>query len=159
MLANHDNVFFSLEAGERHQKLQSRFGARLLRFSFDQPRVQQIATLHLVDPLSAIPPRIEGRFDAIDNHQDPEAAAVTIQSLDDREYVPANALFHAEDMKPGLALSIISTCRDHMPSAMAEKLLSSTNINDLVNGLFRPTVMVPRHFIDKPVDDVRIQGA
>lgn len=157
-LKNDDNVFFSLEAGETPQKPQSRFGDRLLRFDFDQPRVQQHATLHLVDPLTGDLPMVEGRFPAIEEHHDADAAAAAIQGLDlEREFIPpANGLFQAEDMKPGLALAIIDACRKNMPSDMAKELLSSTKPNDLINGLFRPTVMVPRHFFDKPVDEAAI---
>ncbi|MGS0892696.1 hypothetical protein ACVBGC_09135 [Burkholderia stagnalis] len=156
-LANDDHVFFSLEAGGSPQKDSSRFGDRLLRFSFDQQKITDHATLHLVDPLSATLPPIRPRFDAIDDYDDEEMSDEVLDNLECRSYAPADALFHGQDMKIGLALSVVQACRDSgMPEDMARDLLEGEDVNRLVNGLFRPTVMVPRHFFDTPVDEARI---
>ncbi len=64
-------------------------------------------------------------------------------------------MFHGRQMKAGLGLAIIKNCRDNVPLAIGAKLLSvgkDEDTNYLLNGLFRPTVMVPRHFFGTPVD-------
>ena len=156
-LANDDHVFFSLEAGDSPQKDSSRFGDRLLRFRFDQSKITDHATLHLVDPLSATLPPIRPRFDAIDEYEDEEMSEEVLDNLDSRSYAASDALFHGRDMKIGLALSIVQACRESgMPADMAQDLLDE-DANRLINGLFRPTVMVPRHFFDTPVDEARIR--
>lgn len=153
MLANDDHVFFSLEAGDQPQKDSSRFGDKLVRFKFDQPKILSHATLHLVDPLTAVPPSVGSRFDAIEDHMDEEEAADAIDKLESRAFTPGEATFHGRHMKIGLALSIIQTCRNSMPDDMSRELLEGESVNRVMNGLFRPTVMVPRHFFDKPVDE------
>lgn len=153
MLANDDHVFFSLEAGDQPQKDSSRFGDKLMRFKFDQPKILNNATLHLVDPLTAIPPSVGSRFDAIEDYKNEEEAADAIEELESRAYTPGGATFHGAQMKIGLALSIIKVCRESMPDDMSRKLLEGESVNRIINGLFRPTVMIPRHFFDKPVDE------
>lgn len=154
-VASDDNVFFSLEAGEKPQKPASRFGTRLVRFKFDQPRVLQAATLHLEDPKADYYSEVGGHFPAIDDHMEAESVEA---ALDDREHHPIESLFQGPDMKIGLSLSIISACREaEMPDDMKKNLLENTDFNSLINRLFRPTVMVPKSFADFPTDDVRIE--
>lgn len=161
MLSNDDHIFFSLEAGNQPQKDSSRFGDKMFRFKFDQPKILQNATLHLVDPLTAIPPSAKSRwaksrFDAIDDHENEEVAAEVIGNLDSRVYGPCEATFHGPHMKLGLALSIIQLCRENMPEKLSREILQGESVNNVINGLLRPTVMVPRSFFDKPTDQTDI---
>jgi hypothetical protein len=156
MLANDDHVFFSLEAGDQPQKDSSRFGDKMFRFKFDQPKILQNATLHLVDPLTAIPPSAESRFPAIEDHENEDIAAEVIDNLNSRAYTPGEATFHGPHMKLGLALSIIETCRANMPEELSKEILQGESLNNVINGLLRPTVMVPKHFFDKPTDEADI---
>jgi hypothetical protein len=156
MLANDDHVFFSLEAGDQPQKNGSRFGNKIYRFKFDQTTILQNATLHLVDPLTGIPPLAALRFDAIDYHENVDVADEVIKKLDSRSYTPSEATFHGPHMKLGLALSIIHICRESMSETLRKEIFEVESVNNLINGLVRPTVMVPKHFFDRPIDEADI---
>ncbi|MGS0895705.1 hypothetical protein ACVBGC_24710 [Burkholderia stagnalis] len=157
-VASHDNVFFALEAGAEPQKPASRFGDRLLRFPFDQPRILAAATLHIEDPEAQYPSSAEGRFQAIEKYPDENCADSVKEKLDDRELNPLAEFFHGGDMKVGLALSIVAACRSsEMPDDMKKEMLGATDLNSLINGLFRPTIMVPKSFVGTPSDDVAIR--
>jgi len=153
--ATDDHVFFSLEAGNEPQKPVSRFGQELLRFDFDHPAIQQTGILNLVDPATGLPPPALDRFPAIENHPDQFEKAHALENLSNAEYSPKESLFHGSHMKTGLGLAIIKNCRDNVPDSIGKKLLSTgtdEDTNKLLNGLFRPTIMVPRHFFGTPVD-------
>jgi hypothetical protein len=157
-IASQDNVFFSLEAGVVPKKPASRFGDRLLRFSFDQPRILSAATLHLEDPGAEYYSSVDGKFPVIENYKGKNDVENVKENLENRELKPLADFFHGHDMKIGLSLSIIAACvNSDMPEDMKKSMLEGTDLNDLINRLFRPTIMVPKSFFDHPVDDIQIR--
>jgi len=146
--ANDDNVFFALESGETLQKPNSRFGKSVLRFDFDAPNVQQHATLHLFDLLAGLPP-LRYRFDTLEKLP-PNDRKAEIYQLERHEqtslFDAQNTVFQAKDMKRGLALAILERCRAMSPE-VSQQLLENEDVNALINGLFRPQVLVPRVFV------------
>jgi hypothetical protein len=165
-LANDDNVFFALESGEELQKKASRFGKDVVRFDFDSPNVQQHGTLHLLDVLEGQLPDPTKRFATL-NALPPNAKNNEIFDLNKHErkfdFDAKNSVFKGSDMKRGMALSIIDRCRSLSPGVRQE-MLEKEDVNTLINGLFRPQVLVPRVFVANPTDvnaivPPRIQGA
>lgn len=158
-IASDGHVFFSLEAGKQPQKTGSRFGDTLYRFEFDQNKILKHATLHLVDPLTGNPPTAANRFDVLEDmdEEDPDKSEGIVDSLDSRAYSASEAIFHGEHMRMGLAMSIIEVCRDSMPEDVKNNLLQSESMDRIINGLFRPTVMVPGQFFGFPVDKTSIE--
>jgi len=153
-LANDDHVFFALESGDTLQKPSSRFGKNVLRFDLDSPAIQQQATLHLFDVLNGFPEAVK-HLDTLKSlhHRD---QMLTGDMLDKHEHsrygVDAKgSLFQGKDMKRGLGLAIIDRTRA-LPEALRAQILEKEDINALINGLFRPQVLVPRTFVGKPLD-------
>jgi len=165
-LANDDNVFFALESGEELQKKASRFGKDVVRFDFDSPNVQQHGTLHLLDVLEGQLPDPNKRFATL-NDLPPNAKINEIFELNKHErkfdFDAKNSVFKGSDMKRGMALSIIDRCRSLSPG-VRQDMLENEDVNTLINGLFRPQVLVPRVFVANPTDvnaivPPRMQGA
>ncbi|QMV54226.1 hypothetical protein [Ewingella americana] len=164
-LANDDNVFFSLESGKDLQKKASRFGKDIVRFDFNAPNIQQHGTLILLDVLDGRLPSPDVRFSTL-NSLPRNAKNNEIVNLNNHEnkfdFNVNNSVFIGSDMKRGMALSIIDRCRSLSPGVRKE-MLENEDVNVLINGLFRPQVMVPRIFIATPTDvnaivPPRIQG-
>lgn len=158
--ASDDHVFFSLEAGDTPQKPSSRFGTELLRFNFEHEAIQKTGMLNLVDPATGLPPQAYDRFPAIESHREMNEKNEALENLSGLDYAPKQSLFHGHQMKPGLALAIIKNCRENVSKSIGEKMLSPKNdddINTLLNGLFRPSIMVPRHFFGIPSDRAKIE--
>lgn len=153
-LGNDDNVFFSLEAGNTPQKPASRFGQTLLRFEFDKPAITRHALMFIMDPFivpDAPPP---GRFKTLDALPQEHREAI-FENLETRLYSPSTCVFQGQDMKIALALAIIRECREMSPD-VSRKMLTQESTNHLINTLFRPQIMVPRHFFGRPHDITRI---
>lgn len=158
--ASDDHVFFSLEAGDKPKKPSSRFGTELLRFDFEHAAIQKTGILNLVDPATGLPPPALDRFLAIESHSNSDEKSEALENLSALEYTPKESLFRGHQMKSGLALAVIKTCRDNLPESIGKKMLEAKNggdINALVNGLFRPSIMVPRHFFGTPSDRTKIE--
>lgn len=158
--ASDDHVFFSLEAGDKPKKPTSRFGTELLRFDFEHKAIQKTGILNLVDPATGLPPPALDRFQAIESHSNADEKSEALENLSALEYTPKESLFHGHQMKSGLALAVIKTCRENLSESIGKKMLAAKNgddINALVNGLFRPSIMVPRHFFGTPSDRAKIQ--
>ncbi|WP_223537130.1 hypothetical protein [Pseudomonas sp. GL-B-16] len=158
-----DQVYFALESGHEPQKGESRFGDRMMRFDLNHPAFVKTGVMTLVDPLVASPPSADERFDAIINHfraapddEPSEREQAVIERLDRRFFSADESVFHGPHMLEGIGLHIISTLREHVPPQVAETMLYNEDINRLVNGLFRPQIMVPRHFFAQPHDQARI---
>jgi hypothetical protein len=144
-LATDDFVFFSLEAGDEPQKSSSRFGDTMLRFGMDHPAFSEIAWMNLVD--FAIPGT---------SHLErwiPGLTAEEYESIDHSRRYGRDKMFFGEDMLNGLILSVIKDCRDHIDPERRDLILSpesGPSLNRLINGLFRPQIMVPRQFFGRP---------
>lgn len=149
-VATDDHVFFSLEQGDNVSKTASRFGSMLYRFPFEQPAVEQQSLMHLFDPLvhqfPSAPTWLEG-FDQLSADDQQQTLKNLRQHA--RSMNTLNSLFHGAQIKPGLALSIIERCR-HLPQPLRNHLLENASINKLINGLYRPQILVPRHFYGQP---------
>ncbi|MBF7144968.1 MULTISPECIES: hypothetical protein [Pseudomonas] len=158
-----DQVYFSLECGDQPQKGQSRFGDRLMRFDLNHPAFAKTGVLTLVDPLLASPPSAEERFESIISHyrKDPDdnpshREKEITDKLDNRFFSADESAFHGTHMLEGVGLSILSTLREHVPQEVAKNMLHREDVNSLVNGLFRPQIMVPRNFFAQPYDQALI---
>jgi hypothetical protein len=150
-LATDDFVFFALEAGDEPQKMSSRFGDAMLRFAMEHPAFSQISWMNLVD--FAIPGN---------RHLEQWIPGLTeeeYESIRSSRRYGRDKMFFGEDMLNGLVLSIIKDCRDHIAKERRDIILSperGPSLNQLVNGLFRPQIMVPRQFFATPEDVVSI---
>lgn len=149
-LGNDDNVFFSLEVGERPRKPSSRFGDSLLRFEFDRPDINQHALMFLSDPYNLPLAPEEGRFKTLDELP-PEQRKYICDTLENRYGDATGLVYHGKDMKIGLAFAIVRECRNMSPE-VSKKMLTREDPNALINSLFRPQIMVPRHFFGRPHD-------
>jgi hypothetical protein len=144
-LATDDFVFFSLEAGDAPQKASSRFGDTMLRFSMENPAFSQISWMNLVD--FAIPGT---------RHLEqwiPGLTAAEYESIHHSRGYGRDKMFFGEDMLNGLILSVIKDCRDHIDIGRRKVILSperGPSLNRLINGLFRPQILVPRQFFGWP---------
>jgi len=159
-LANDDNVFFALESGEKLQKPSSRFGKSVMRFDLDSPAVQQHATLHLFDVLNGFPEAVKHLTTLKSLHHRDQM--LTGDMLDKHEHSrygmdPKGSLFQGKDMKRGLGLAIIDRTRA-LPEELRASILEKEDINALINGLFRPQVLVPRMFVGKPTDISEVEN-
>jgi hypothetical protein len=162
-IAGDDQVYFSLECGDEPQKGESRFGDRMMRFALDHPAFVKTGVMTLVDPLLGSPPSATERFDAISGHyrddmddEPSEEEREVVARLDNRFFGADESAFHGPHMLEGLGLNILSTLRDHVPMQVAQTMLYNEDVNRLVNGLFRPQIMVPRHFFAQPHDQAHI---
>ena len=138
----------------------------MVRFDFDSPNVQQHGTLHLLDVLEGQLPDPNKRFATL-NDLPPNAKINEIFELNKHErkfdFDAKNSVFKGSDMKRGMALSIIDRCRSLSPG-VRQDMLENEDVNTLINGLFRPQVLVPRVFVANPTDvnaivPPRMQGA
>ncbi|MGP9418198.1 hypothetical protein ACT3RT_04290 [Ewingella sp. AOP9-I1-14] len=159
-LANDDNVFFALESGEKLQKPSSRFGKSVMRFDLDSPAVQQHATLHLFDVLNGFPEAVK-HLNTLKSlpHRDQMQTAHMLDKHEHSRYGmdPKGSLFQGKDMKRGLGLAIIDRTRA-LPEGLRASILEKEDINALINGLFRPQVLVPRMFVGKPTDISEVEN-
>jgi len=155
-VASDDHVFFSLESGEMPQKLKSRFGDRMLRFPFENKAVQATATLSLVNPMEGGSHNPTSRLKNLMKFDGVYDIKQIMQRLEYRTHSAEDTIFHGSDMLMGLGLAIIDACRDHLPAELAQEMLEKEDINNIVNGLFKPEIMVPRHFFATAHDDTKI---
>jgi hypothetical protein len=150
-LATDDFVFFSLEAGDEPQKASSRFGDTMLRFGMEHPAFSEVSWMNLVD--FAIPGT---------QHLEqwvPGLTAEEYESIYSSRRYGRDKMFFGEDMINGLILSVIKDCRDHIDAERRDMLLSlerGPSLNRLINGLFRPQILVPRQFFGRPESVVPI---
>ncbi|KDD66157.1 hypothetical protein V466_25585 [Pseudomonas mandelii PD30] len=158
-----DQVYFSLESGHEPQKGRSRFGDRMMRFDLNHPAFVKTGVMTLVDPFLGLPPSAYERFDAIMNHfrtdpdDDPsEQEEAVVERLNNRFFSADESAFHGPHILEGIGLHIVSTLREYVPPQVAKTMLYNEDINSLVNGLFRPQIMVPRHFFAQLHDQAEI---
>ncbi len=145
-----DFVFFSLETGAEPKKTKSRFGEVGMRFAIDDPVFVSCCWMNLLD------------FETDHNNWDVEKWIPGILTGLERDYINSmrktdkgnTCVFLGSSMKEGLLLSIIDQLREvgeERRNKILEKVASGAlDLNNLVNGLFRPQVMVPRHFFGTP---------
>lgn len=164
-LGNIDFVFFSLEASETHNKFGSRFGGVMFRISFDGPAFD-VAWLSLTEMLNFPGPKQALRQlcnGLVSRGLSEEGLAQfwgsLIAEFEGERYMPSDLpsrlkcgqydiVFFGKDMKYGLALNIIKVSRN-LEKEVDRKLFLEHDIDQLINGLFRPEVKVPRHFFAK----------
>lgn len=140
-LGNDDFVFFSLEPGVHPQKPSSRFGGATYRFDFDNSSFRDTAWLSLVEMRYARTPNLERHIEGLDQSE--------YSRLSKRTLKPFQTVFAGDDMKAGIALSIVRDVRDNLSHDAQVRMLGNTSdshINKLVNGLYRPEIKVARHF-------------
>lgn len=135
-----DFVFFALEAGSLPKKANSRFGNTVHRFEFAQDSFKE-AWMSLGDM---------GNL-----HHTPDLRQYVRVAKEDSDRLKKRALgtldhvFHGSQMRQGLALAIVRDCRTlSSPEDRARVLGSSSErqINNVINGFFRPEIKVPRQF-------------
>lgn len=142
LLGNDDFVFFSLEVGETPKKPSSRFGGNMFKFDLDKPSFTSVAWLSLTDMRFANTPHLNRHIQGL--------SCAEYDKLSKRELPRFQTVFHGKDMKAGIALSLIKDFRENLSHTSREKLLcysTEHDLNRLVNGMYRPEIKVPRHFI------------
>lgn len=139
-LANDDFVFFSIEPGNGGFKHNSRFGKTIYAVDFDTPSFLQSSWVSLQEQY------ISYGQNSRKHIRDISEEAHKILSFNEID-IQSN-MFIAKDFKRGLALSLIEKFR-LLPSIDREKLLNTISVdrmNDIINGIYRPEVKVPKHF-------------
>ncbi|HHI5006295.1 TPA: hypothetical protein ACP5TP_004789, partial [Vibrio parahaemolyticus] len=137
---NDDFVFFSIEPGEGGFKNKSRFGKTVYAVDFDNPSLSQVAWVSLQEQLIS---NCEDTRKHIGNISEEAHKKLSFSKVGIR-----SNMFLAKDFRKGLALSLIKKFRE-LPNKDKENLLSveyTSNLNDIINGIYRPEVKVPRHF-------------
>jgi len=153
--ASDDFVFFSLESGTKPHKQVSNIGSKKkevgMRFDFENSVFKTVSWMYLLD------------FQTECNDWDVEKYIPGILTQDEisalngkkMEYKQYECMFQGASMKQGLLLSIIELLRDEVDAERRDRIFDAVadgtlNLNNVVNGLFRPQVMVPRHFFGVP---------
>ncbi|CAG9411211.1 hypothetical protein NVI2019_OHEONHNH_00728 [Providencia alcalifaciens] len=152
-LSNDDFVFFSLEPGDKIQKCGSRFGHTLYRINFDTTPFSQVSWGSLQDQVlnhtgGSVEKYLEGLSD--------EAYEILTSRFIGNE----KSMFCGENIKVGLGLSLLRLLRE-LPQEDRLTLLASrsvTEVNRVVNGIYRPEIKVPKHFFSKSVEAVFLCG-
>lgn len=154
LLGTDDYVFLSLEqSDDEAQKTTSRFGDKIMRFPFDSPAIEQQGLLMLFDPLQPGPTDPETRIPAL-KKLPPIQKSMTNNDLLTRFNRDADEIvFQGSHMKPGLAMAILSVCRN-LPESIHEEVLENTSMNNLINGFYRPQIIVARQFFGTMTDMV-----
>ncbi len=140
--ANDEYAFFALECGHSPQKKSSFFGNNLYRFDFGQGSFQH-AWISLNDMVEPRPNKLRNRIPGLAEH-DYRMANALIEPTSKPYYV-----FEGEKMLPGVALTLIQASRAMSPVAR-DKILkaeTSTEFNNVMNGLFRPEIKVARSLV------------
>ncbi|MDR5781870.1 hypothetical protein QCE63_20940 [Caballeronia sp. LZ065] len=134
-LGNDDYVFFSLEVGEQPSKDWSRFGSRMYKVKYDHPAFAH-SSMSLVDQLELEAP-LPGALNLSDQAND---------ILYGRCFDRPDVMFHGRERSiVGLLHSIIHAARE-LPPADRQIILnarSETEINNIINYIFRPEIRVP----------------
>ncbi|MDX7986435.1 hypothetical protein FE392_03680 [Xenorhabdus sp. 12] len=143
-LANDDYVFFSLEVGGELQKKRSRFGNKFYRIPYTKENVSlRHSSMALVDQILLTAPdsrMIKGLTNGANVH------------LDHRRFINHRIIFSGIDnCLTGLLYSIILTVRKFNITLQRDRetilyARSDKEISDVINGLFRPEIRVPRMF-------------
>ncbi|CAI2325771.1 TPA: DUF4116 domain-containing protein [Vibrio parahaemolyticus] len=137
---NDDFVFFSIEPGDGGFKHNSRFGRTVYAVDFDNPSLSQVAWVSLQEQLMCDCENTRKHIRGIseESHKILSYTRLGIRS----------SMFLAKDFRKGLALSLIKRFRE-LPEHDRQTLLSNLHLkylNDVINGIYRPEVKVPRHF-------------
>ncbi|CAI2325747.1 TPA: DUF4116 domain-containing protein [Vibrio parahaemolyticus] len=150
-LGNDDFIFFAVEPGLGGYKCESRFGKTVYIVDFDHPSFSQVAWVSLQEQLLNFTQNTRKRIANISE----DAHKVLSENIID---IKTN-MFLARDFRKGLGLSLIKQFRK-IPSDDRHKLLSvksTEQFNDIINGLYRPEVKVPRHlFVNHSSCNVKV---
>lgn len=146
---NDDYVFLALECGADPKKDSSRFGKNRLRFDLDQPQFDK-SWVSLNDMVLPKQNSLERYVPGLPK-SDYARAAANVEKYNKPAYV-----FARQDMKEGMALSMIEATRGMSPEARkailegpAGKEADEHRMDQVMNGLFRPELKVPRYLISK----------
>ncbi|TKC81616.1 hypothetical protein FAZ69_26980 [Trinickia terrae] len=146
-LRNDGFVFFSIEVGRRPKKQRSRFGERLYRFDIDAhpalARASWMSLQEMLKPGAPYPELLQGKLTAR------EMVLWTGTPVGTAEHV-----FHGRHMRQALGLSIVEAART-FSAGSRKKLLScrkEEDMNQIVNGLFRPEIKCPHEFAGCPLE-------
>jgi hypothetical protein len=147
--ATDDYTFFSLEAGDRLQKVSSRFGngagGRVYRFKLDD-EVPLNGGVLLTHDIVYGPKTIysaDQLFDLPGIKGDPKLVA-TLPSLDPDAYA-----YPADKLKLTLGLLVVEKIRKLSPEQQSKihaLSQSASGMNSILNGLFRAQILIPEYF-------------
>jgi hypothetical protein len=152
VMATDDHVFFGLEHGYTLQKPHSEFGKVFTRYLFDQPRVTQTGLLQLIDlvaPQFPDPSKYFKEFMTDDTLRGDMNNHLNMHAKGLKGDLPS-MVFYGSDMKRGLALSMLDRLRSLFDPDLERNILARSSLNTLINGLFRPQVLVPRVLAGRP---------
>jgi hypothetical protein len=152
VMATNDHVFFGLEHGYTLQKPHSEFGKVFTRYLFDQPRVTQTGLLQLIDlvaPQFPDPSKYFKEFMTDDTLRGEMNNHLSMHAKGLKGDLPS-MVFYGSDMKRGLALSMLDRLRSLFDPDLERNILARSSLNTLINGLFRPQVLVPRVLAGRP---------
>ncbi len=156
VLSNTDFVFFALDAGEG--KDSSRFGNQIYKFDFNNPVFTDVSWMSLTEMANLRRPDLRKYIQGLSPEDYKKFRTLATQywrdglSLDGAK----KTVFYGKDMLPGLALSILSDCRDGLSTEGSNLVLSmrtDDEVNSVINGFYRPEIKVPRHFYSNPIKD------
>ncbi|WP_205950490.1 hypothetical protein [Pantoea stewartii] len=151
-LATDDHVFFSIEESGQKGKVHSRFGRYKFSFPLENVSSSKNALMHLFDPITKAfpyPPKWLKGFESL--HENDQNTVMKHLNEHVNGFNTLNSFFHGDHILPGLAFSIIERCR-YLPDRMNKDILEKSDLNSVINGLFRPQILFPKQFIAKPVD-------
>ncbi|MCS4496689.1 hypothetical protein NXS97_21305 [Pantoea sp. B623] len=151
-LATDDHVFFSIEESGQKGKVHSRFGRYKFSFPLENVSSSKNALMHLFDPITKAfpyPPKWLKGFECLDENDQNTVMKHLNEHVNGLNTL--NSFFHGDHILPGLAFSIIERCR-YLPEKMNKDILEKSDLNSVINGLFRPQILFPKQFIAKPVD-------
>lgn len=142
-----DFVFFSIEMGDSTAKTSSAMGKNMYRFAIDEhPMLAGNSWLSMKEMLVQVAPSARRLHEAGFISQESAAKLEQRDNVGGPEYV-----FVGKDMKRGMALSILEAVRT-LPEDEQEKVLGarSTEMDLVLNTLFRPELKCPREFTGRP---------
>ncbi|WP_195848726.1 DUF4116 domain-containing protein [Providencia alcalifaciens] len=143
-LSNDDFVFFSLEPGFCVKKNSSRFGDSIFRVDFDSELSNKIVWGSLQEQLQNKTNVSCGRYlKGVSKEAD--------NILSGKLITNEKSMFLGCDFKIGIGLSLIKLLRE-LPEKDKKMLLtfrSEMELNQLINGIYRPEMKVPRHFFSE----------
>ncbi|EDP8647562.1 DUF4116 domain-containing protein [Salmonella bongori] len=142
-LSNDDFVFFSLEPGEDFKKPSSRFGSSIYSIDINTPVFEQVSCISLYDQVTKEAPNPSKYIHGIS-----QKAARILQ-----EKAPSihEFMFFGKEMRVGLGLYLLKRIR-MIPDNDKQKILSMKSeqeLNNVINGILRPEIKVPKYFFSK----------
>lgn len=152
-LRNDDFVFFSIEIGHSPKKPSSLFGQTMYRFPMaGNPLFKSLAWASLGDMIKPAAPHPQAIISKIGKDD--------LETLRARRIGGPDLVFlGTAHIREGLGLALIRDLRQlHETSKQALLAFRGEDaINNLVYGMFRPELKVPREFFGRPSEAVEVQ--